>query len=157
MSAIDKWYDKLDQLCLSYNILVTLHPWTQDHYIHKIKATEGVQLIEDANLLPYIMLSDICIGDTSSVLAECAALNKPIVRFVTESAPRSLSEIEELLTSVSVTVRSFEDLISTLPEVLHCPFPKRDEAVRIMFDDLDGRAGYRAAQEIIRLLPELKI
>ncbi len=157
MSAIDLWYNKLDQLQLKYNVLVTLHPWTQDRYRHEIQATKGVSLINDPNMLPYIMLSDICIGDTSSILAECAALGKPIIRFETSAAPRSLIEIDELLSSVSVSVRSFTDLVDILPKVSSLSFPQRSEAVRIMFDDLDGKAGYRAAQEIIHLLPELQI
>ncbi|PKN78246.1 MAG: hypothetical protein CVU48_08920 [Candidatus Cloacimonetes bacterium HGW-Cloacimonetes-1] len=159
MSAVDKWYDKLGSFIDQYNVLVTLHPWTETKYRDPICATQGVVYVTDADLTPYIMLSDLCIGDVSSLLAECSALGKPIVSFKTPRAARSLDEIEELMDMISVRIGGIDELSGTIDEVLldpHKYFPQRDEANRIMFDDLDGKAGLRAAKEIIRLIPELK-
>ena len=42
MSAVDKWYDRLDAFTSQYNVLVTLHPWTESKYRDAIYSTEGL-------------------------------------------------------------------------------------------------------------------
>jgi hypothetical protein len=159
MSGIGHWYDKLEQLANSYNVVVTVHPWTAEAYVERIKATRGVGFLEEADLLPWLMLADICIGDTSSLLAECSALSKPIVTFRTPTARRSLDEIELILKDISLQVESFGELIKALETLISEPGLLREGQARAnqtMFDILDGKASLRAAKEIIKLIPELK-
>lgn len=68
MSAIRKWYNRLDQLTDKYNILVTVHPWTSNKIIKSIQNTPGVYFIDEPDVMPYMLLSDVLIGDTSSII-----------------------------------------------------------------------------------------
>ncbi|MDD2331635.1 MAG: CDP-glycerol glycerophosphotransferase family protein, partial [Candidatus Cloacimonetes bacterium] len=102
-----------------------------------------------------LMISDLCIGDTSSLLAECVALDKPVITFRTPRAKRSLDEIDELLDLFSTRITNFDELLATIPELLANPAKNqsgRAQARALMFDSLDGKAGWRAAQHIQALL-----
>ncbi len=157
MSAISKWYNRLITLTQSYNILVTTHPWTKAEYIAVLKHTPGVLFLENRDLLPCIMLADICVGDQSSLLAECSALNKPIISFRTPDAKRSLPEIDALMDLISLRVNSFDELIPALRKLENEPellATGRAKANAIMFDILDGIAAHRAADLINKLMQD---
>ncbi len=159
MSAIDRWANKLSSLTSKYNVLVTLHPWVSDNYREIISLTEGVVVIEDNDLVPWIMISDICVGDTSSVLAEFSALNKPVITFKVQRANRLTEEIIKLLDFFTYRVDTFDELRIKLREVIHTDNldQARIQANRIMFNHLDGSAGLRIASTIVKLIPELKL
>jgi CDP-glycerol glycerophosphotransferase (TagB/SpsB family) len=151
MSAVQQWYGRLVQLTENWNVLVTLHPWVKTVYREKIRNTAGVFYIEDHDTLPYIMLADVVVGDNSSILAECCALDKPIITFSGSHAKRSLDEINKIIDTISYKIRSFDELPSKLDYALN----HRDELAEarkvanlIFFDRLDGQAGERAAYEI---------
>jgi CDP-glycerol glycerophosphotransferase (TagB/SpsB family) len=155
MSAIERWYDKLPQLTDKYNIMVTLHPWVKDSFRQMIRKTPSVLYIDDYDILPYIKLSDVVVGDTSSILAECCALDKPIITFKIHNAPRTLEKINDLIKFISYNVSSFSGLAKMIDYALanreeYAQF--RAEANVIFFDVLDGKAGERAAAEIKRLI-----
>jgi CDP-glycerol glycerophosphotransferase (TagB/SpsB family) len=155
MSAIEQWYDRLNQLTGKYNILVTLHPWVADKYKHAIAHTKGVHYIRDYNVLPYIKASDVVVGDTSSILAECCALDKPIITFKLPNTSRTLEQINDLINFISYKAASFDGLNRMIEYALanrdeYAAF--RAEANIIFFDLLDGKAGERAANEIKRLI-----
>ncbi|MGC9362312.1 MAG: CDP-glycerol glycerophosphotransferase family protein, partial [Candidatus Syntrophosphaera sp.] len=157
MSAIHLWYDRLSELTSRYDILVTAHPWTGRKYLEKIEATPGVRLLREVDLTPHLMLADVVIGDTSSLLGDCSALGRPIVTFKTGKAPRSLEEIDRLLDLFSLRVTSFAQVPAAVERLLEDPRlleQGRREANRIMFDALDGKAGQRAAAEILKILPQ---
>lgn len=157
MSAIEKWVNKLPDLSHRWNILVTLHPWTSKKYWRILQKMAGVRLLETSQLLKAMMLSDICIGDQSSILAECCALDKPIVSFRTPAAERALSEIESLLEEISIRIDRVEELEPACKRLLANPAlhaQARESANQRMFDTLDGKAGKRAADAIIKLLTE---
>ncbi|MCD4830008.1 MAG: CDP-glycerol glycerophosphotransferase family protein [Candidatus Cloacimonetes bacterium] len=159
MSAFSRWHDRLSELTTTFNVLVTLHPWIEERYRQVVASTPGVFLVEDDDAVPYIVLADVCIGDTSSILAECCALDKPLITWRTERAKRTLDEIEALLERISLRVKSFEQMLTAIDDCLANPDLKRrerQEASRLMFDELDGQAGKRAAEEIVRLVPELR-
>lgn len=67
VSAINFWFDKLSSLTKNYNVLVTVHPWTSAEIKNIITMTKGVYLISTADVVPYIKIADICVGDTSSI------------------------------------------------------------------------------------------
>lgn len=158
MSAVQTWCNRLGNLTPHYNVLVTLHPWTQKNIVDRIAYTPGVHLIREANLLPYIALADVCVGDTSSLLAEFCALGKPIITFKTDKAKRSLDEIDELISMMSIRISSFNELENAIRRLISNPELLKEQqmtANHIMFDHLDGKAAERAAAEIIKLIPEL--
>ena len=158
MSAIDRWAPHLPRLLRRYNVLVTLHPWCKEQYKQMIRETEGVTLLDEPNLIPYIMLADACIGDTSSVLAEFCALNKPIVTFKVDTGKRLTEEIVKLIDSFSLQIDNFDELQPALREALRNDKlgPARAEANKIMFNNLDGSAGLKVASAIVKMIPELR-
>ncbi|MDG5813977.1 CDP-glycerol glycerophosphotransferase family protein [Chitinispirillales bacterium ANBcel5] len=160
MSAIEKWYDRVGELKEKYNILVTLHVWMSDKYVDVLKNTPGVYLIKEYEILKYIMISDVCIGDTSSIIAEFCALDKPIVTFTVKDAPRVVNEVKELINKISVQINSFDELEAALSIVEQRNdhyYQARKEATKTFLGSPDGYAGLRAAQRIIELVPELAI
>ena len=155
MSAVNLWYDKLHNLTDKYNILVTTHPWVDRKFAAVIKNTTDVHYIDDFDILPWLKLADVMVGDTSSILAECCALDKPIITFRIEKAKRSLDEIERIIDSISYRITDFNELTEKLDyAVLHKDDLKeaRAQANALFFDILDGKAAERAADEIKRLL-----
>jgi hypothetical protein len=151
MSAISVWCNNLGKLIDRWNILVTLHPWIKLSYKEKIRSTSLVRLIEDYNTLPFIMLADVVVGDTSSILAECCALDKPILTFYINQVKRSVDEISDLINSFSIKVKGFSDLENKIEYSLEHKDdlkPYRTIASAIFFDELDGKAGQRAASII---------
>lgn len=158
MSALLAWCDRLGELKDHYNLIVTLHPWIGEEYRRRVQAG-GAYLIE-GNHIPYIYLADIVIGDTSSLLAEACALDKPIITWQTGRARRSLEKIDQILRSISLRIDGWEQLQPAIERLLRDPEllrSARAEANKLMFDELDGRAGKRAAREICKLIPELKL
>jgi hypothetical protein len=155
MSGISQWFNRLLGFTSKYNVLVTLHPWVHEKYRDVVENTPGVHQIKDYNIVPYIMLADAVIGDNSSILAECCALDKPMITFTTPKAKRSLDEIENLLNKISIRITSFSELTENIEKMLRHPselHAERTEANRLMFDTLDGKAGERAANQIKQLL-----
>jgi CDP-glycerol glycerophosphotransferase (TagB/SpsB family) len=159
MSALDRWAGRLSELTEKYNILVTLHPWCKKESRDIIRNTSGVILLEELNLTPWIMLADVCIGDTSSVLAEFSALNKPIITFKVDTAKRLTEEIISLISSFTLQINTFEELKPALREALRNDklAYARAEANKVMFNNLDGTAGLKTASAIVKLIPELKL
>ncbi|WP_461634109.1 CDP-glycerol glycerophosphotransferase family protein [Labilibaculum euxinus] len=158
MSAVHEWYNKLSNFTNEYNVLVTLHVWTSKKYKSVIKNTPEVIYIDSQDITPYIMISDICVGDTSSILSEMSALYKPIVSFKVPSVKRTVPEVRGIIKSISFQIEK----VSELDEMLEYAYQninqkKIDQEVanKRMFETLDGRAGERVANKIIELLPEL--
>ncbi len=159
MSAIDKWIYDLSLLTKIYNVLVTVHPWTSKKFIEILENSPNIHFIKSADIVPYLMIADCIIGDTSSIIAEACALDKAIITFTVPNAKRSLKEIEDLINNISWKVSNFQELVQLLPYVIQNFQEKaiqRNKANQIMFHALDGKAGLRAANIITSFLPELK-
>jgi len=159
MSAVHQWYDKLDQFTQDYNVIVTVHIWTSEKYKQKIKETEGVKFINTQNITPYIIISDICICDTSSIISEMCALHKPIVTFKVPIVKRTVLEVRDIIEKISFQIDNFSDLAPSLKHAFdnsHLKQKEREIANKRMFESLDGKAGERVANKITELLPELK-
>ncbi|MFZ0389766.1 MAG: hypothetical protein WAN36_04855, partial [Calditrichia bacterium] len=76
----------------------------------------------------------------------------------TGEAPRKLAEIEYLLQEISYRISDPEDLPAAIARCLQYPHEKeagRRKANRMMFDELDGNAGRRAAEIIKAYIPVL--
>jgi CDP-glycerol glycerophosphotransferase (TagB/SpsB family) len=152
MSAVKRWNDRLYELTKEYNILVTLHPFTNSKIKQKLRRTLEIHFIEDKEILPYLMLADLLISDTSSIIAEFCALNKPIITFRTQDSHRLTKEIKSMLGEISEQINTFDELKSILPEVLTNPSKKQEQRQfynTIMFGKLDGKHAQRMANTII--------
>ena len=150
MSAIHKWVNKIDFLSDDYNILVTLHPFIKNKY-----EFQKCHLINNKDILPYLKLSDIIIGDTSSILAEACALNKPIITFKIDNANRLSNEIKKLISEISIQIDDFSELKTAISNLLlnpHCLQQFQEKWNTIMFNKLDGKHGEITAELINRNL-----
>lgn len=159
MSAIDKWINNLSLLTNNYNVLVTVHPWTSKLFLNILENNLQIHFIKTTDIVPYLMISDCIIGDTSSIIAEACALDKAIITFNVPKTKRSLEEIDDLINNISWRVSNFQELLHLIPYVIHNVHEKtiqRKNANQIMFHALDGKAGLRAANIITSFLPELK-
>lgn len=159
MSAINKWINKLDYLNRRYNVLVTVHPWADRAKKNRLQKESCIYFIEDINTLPYLAIADVMVGDYSSIMGEFCALDKPIITFKVTPGKRAITEILELISSISIQVNTFDEMVTAIDRSLNDPdelSKARQEANKIMFDALDGKAGERAAEQIIKYLPELK-
>jgi len=151
MSAIDKWVDRLNEITDDYNVLVTVHHWTGLEYQEKIENTPGISFIKDKDILPYLMTADVMIADMSSIIAEFCALDKPIITFRVPDRKRTAEEIKNMLDEISIRIDTFDKLKKALSKAVKSPAElsaKRQHYNTIMFDQLDGNAGLRAADYI---------
>jgi CDP-glycerol glycerophosphotransferase (TagB/SpsB family) len=159
MSAVDRWIGQVADLSGHYNILVTVHSWTSMKYIEHLRSLSSVYFIDDPNIVPYLAISDLLVGDCSSIIAEFCTLNRPIVTFTVPRAKRGLPEIFDLLDRISTRIADFSELPQAIDDNLKEPDAKSEErrrASRMMFDRLDGKAGRRAADIILELVPSLR-
>tara|TARA_R110001583_G_scaffold16041_5_gene65159 strand:- start:22234 stop:24060 length:1827 start_codon:yes stop_codon:yes gene_type:complete len=160
MSAVHLWYDKLNEFTSDYNVLVTVHIWTSDKYKNTIKRTSGISFIDTQNITPYIIISDICICDTSSIISEMCALNKPIVTFRVPVVKRTVPEVREIIKDISFQIEDFSELADGIEFSYKNSYQKQNQreiANKRMFEKLDGKSGERVASKITELLPELKM
>ncbi len=158
MSAIDRWILLLPELAKTYHILVTVHPWMSLRYVRRLREMPEIHFIQDPDVLPYLILSDCLVGDTSSIIAEFCALDKPMVTFRVPRGPRSLPEIEEMLEEISIRIDHGSQLSKAIERCLKNPDEKRafrQKAISTLFGTLDGKAGLRAAEIIRENVPGL--
>lgn len=158
MSGIHLWLDRLPELTDKYDIYVSLHPWMSAEIVKRIESMPGITYLKDVPLQA-IWEADACIVDSSSIIGECCAFDKPMISWILPPTPRSVPEITELLPSISLRINTFDELPAALERALSYPAEfkaGRDAANATFFDRLDGKAGKRSAQEILKLLPELK-
>jgi hypothetical protein len=159
MSAVDRWIPALPGLAGRYNLLATVHPWTSGRYIRALRRTKGVRFVEDPDTLPCLLLADVLVGDSSSIIAEFCGLDKPIVTFRVPASRRSVPHVREMLDRISLRIDKAEELPAAIAAALENPGERREarrEASRHMFDSLDGKAGLRAAETILEMLPGLR-
>ena len=153
-SAIKHWIHRLDELTADYYVLVTVHQWTNKKYIQLLKNNKHIAYLEDKNILPYLLIADIMIADLSSIIAEFCALDKPIITYIVPDGKRTPKEIKDMLADISIRVNSFDEMKTAVQLALSEPNKQSDARKkynRIMFDELDGKAGLRAAEIIKKM------
>jgi len=159
MSAVYKWYNKVQELCGSYNVMVTLHPRMSKFYRDFLSQVPGIRYIDAMDIYPYLLLADVCIGDTNSLIAEFCIVNKPIITFSITPTARTMDDVISLIVSISIRVDDFHELPAAITKALatsQTTAAARKQVIGTLIDPLDGKAGLRAAQEIIKLIPELE-
>ena len=159
VSAVDRWCARLSELTSDFNVVVTVHPWTTEEYLRQIDAADGVFRIAGPDVVPWIMLADVCVGDSSSILAECCALDKPLITFQLADHPRLVPETMKLVDEMSEQISGFDELPAALQRSINEPANQASARQRVrglMFESVDGSAGERAAREIRAVFPELR-
>lgn len=82
-----------------YLILIKFHDLMEFELIESYKKLaqehSNIIYIEDANILPYLLMSDLMISDTSSVVYEFLLLNKPVISYKARSPKASWLNITE--------------------------------------------------------------
>ncbi len=160
LSALDKWIDRVGELTEQFNILITVHTWTEKSKIEKLKKIEGAHFLDKFDVTPYIMISDVFVGDYNSLIGEACALDKPIITFRVPESKRAIKEVQEMIARISVQVDEFDEIPQAIKRCIENPNEKAEErqkANEIMFLALDGKAGKRAAGEILNLLNKRNI
>ncbi len=158
MSAVGKWIGLVDSLAEQYNVLVTVHPWTSRKYQAVLRASEGAYFIEDPDVIPYLLIADVLVGDSSSIVAEFCALDKPIITFEVPETARTVPEVTGMLERISTRIGEAAQLGPAIEAGLADPGARsleRRQASKMIFDELDGQAGRRAAEVIRELVPSL--
>jgi CDP-glycerol glycerophosphotransferase (TagB/SpsB family) len=155
MSAIDKWINKLSTLTNRFNILVTVHPFTNEGYKKILRKNFDITFIGNCDLYPYMKISDALISDTSSIIAEYCSLYKPIICFKTPDTKRTESEVQNIIESISLTDGDFDELIKNIDNELANPEKRKSEqihAVKIFFDDDKPDKGEKTSKIIMNFL-----
>jgi len=153
-SAIKHWISRIDELTADYHVLVTVHQWTKKRYKQILKKNNKICYVEDKNILPYLLISDVMIADLSSIIAEFCALDKPIITYIVPDGKRTPKEIKDMLADISFRVNSFDEMKTAVQLALSEPNKQSDARKkynRIMFDELDGKAGLKASEIIKKM------
>jgi CDP-glycerol glycerophosphotransferase (TagB/SpsB family) len=157
LSALTKWIDRVHALTDTYNVLLTAHPWTKKHLLQKLKAVSGATFLPEADVTTYLMLADVFIGDYNSLIGEFCALDKPIITFRTPVSNRSVAAVRQMIAEISYQVDDFDDLPKAIEHCCKQPNEKsaeRNQANKLLFKALDGKAGIRAADKIKEMICE---
>lgn len=157
LSAVEKWYEKLDLLSYKFNILVTLHPWISQVYKDRIKANKNIYFIENNDLNKYLYISDYLVSDTSSIIGEFACLQKPIITFKVPVQGRLIQNIVDMLEEMSYRVDNFEeieDVINSIQINGDIKASIYEKYLNILYDLPFGNNGKKRAEMIQKLIEE---
>lgn len=158
MSAIDRWIDHLPILKKDYNILVSVHPMMEKSYEEKLRKIADIFFTSAEELPACMLIADYLISDTSSVIAEYCALNKPIITFRVNAGNRITPEIIAMISDVSLQIDSVDELpaaINAYESDADLKKPERTYWNRIFYDNPDTIQGERAAKIITDYLGTL--
>lgn len=150
-SAVDKWIDKLDHLKKTYNVMVSLHPMMTESIKKTIRSTEGILYVNQQMLYAAMTLADMLVSDTSSVIAEFCALDKPIITFDVSSGRRLTTDIQSMIRDISEQITGIEEIDQAIALYHRDKNHKRGSRQRwinIMYDDIGISHGEKAAKII---------
>jgi CDP-glycerol glycerophosphotransferase (TagB/SpsB family) len=151
MSAVDKWVDQLPLLIKDYNIMVSLHPMMDKSYEEKVKNIHHIFYAKPEELPACMLAADFLVSDTSSVIAEFCALNKPIITFKVTAGHRLTPEIKAMIRDVSLQIVSLDELAEAIKGYEGNNDLKKPERMywnRLFYDNPDAIQGRRAASII---------
>jgi CDP-glycerol glycerophosphotransferase (TagB/SpsB family) len=151
LSAIDLWVREIGKLTSRYNVMVSLHPMMGNDRVKHIQSTKGIIVANAGSLPACMLLADFLVGDTSSVIAEFCALDKPIITFEVPESGRLTPEIRRMIREISLQISNMDQLEKTIERYLNQPELKKPERQRwnkIFFDDVNVSHGEKAAEII---------
>ncbi len=123
-----------------YLIMVKFHDLMNESLIHTYKALsekhENILFVEEKNIIKFLLLADLLISDTSSVIYEFLLLNKPAISFKTISKNirwDNLTEKGQLTKSVLTNLKQdvFKDERLALNAMYH-PYNDGKSALRMI-------------------------
>jgi len=159
LSAVDKWIEHIEELSAEYNIIVSLHPDMPQKYTNKVKNMQPIKLATPEELPAGMLAADFLISDTSSVIAEYCALNKPIITFKIDIKGRLTREISEMIRDISIQISGIEELNGAVEKYYSNPNLKKEARERWnkrFFDDVTISHGMKAATHINSFISEMK-
>lgn len=135
-----------------YLLMVKFHDLMSESLIHTYKALsqkhKNIIFIEDKNIIKFLLLADLLISDTSSVIYEFLLLNKPAISFKTISKNvrwDNLTEKGQLTKSVLTNLK--QDV-----------FKEERLALNAMYHPYnDGKSGLRMIQAVEKYASNNKI
>jgi CDP-glycerol glycerophosphotransferase (TagB/SpsB family) len=157
LSAIERWADKLQELGDVYNVVVSLHPMMSAKYNDRIRNEKGVVIASSDDLMAWMLAADILVSDTSSVLAEYCALDKPVITFKVSPGKRLTTEIARMIGEISLQIDHVGQIHDAVAQYASDPLLKHNERLkwnRLIFGDIQESHGLRAARLINRYLKD---
>jgi len=151
LSALDRWVDRVGELTETYNVLLTVHTWSDPAAIAKLRRVPGAVYLDAFDISPYLPLCDVFVGDYNSLIGEFCALDKPIITFRVPLSSRAVPEVHALIGRISYQIDTFDEIIPALRHCIAHPDEKsaeRQKANSVFYLKLDGKAGKRAAKYI---------
>lgn len=148
MSAVHQWINALPALKERFNLLVSLHPMMSKNLLSKIRRVPGIFFAGSEALPAAMLVAGFLIGDTSSVLAEFCALDKPIITFRVDSGRRLTPEISRMISDISLPIGSLAELDQAIEQYVQDPALKQAERQqwgKIFFDDPGVSHGKKVA------------
>ncbi len=155
LSALDRWIDRVGELTKKYNVLITVHTWTEKSKLEKLKKIKNAFFLDSFDVTPYLMIADVFVGDYNSLIGEACALDKPIITFKVPESKRTIDAIVKMIKNISIQINNFNEIETAIEQSLTNPTERaheRKKANEIMYLALDGKAGKRAADEILSLV-----
>ena len=158
LTSLPYLYDALKDLARTRDILLLMkfHPLEKKKWItlyqSLAKETDNILYIDDHNISKYIIISDMMISDTSSVVHEFLLLDKPAITFRNIGKEKFALDVQE----PSLLKKTFDQLLEK------DPFKEKRRWLVDNYDPyLDGKVGLRmilAAEDYIQRngVPEMK-
>ena len=109
-SAVHKWAGHIETLKEKYNIVVSLHPMMSASIAEQLQQVDGIHFANQQRLYAYMLLADILVSDTSSVIAEFCTLDKPIITFRVRQARRLTPKIQAMIREISLQIDGIDEL-----------------------------------------------
>ena len=129
--------------------LMKFHEFMDKQIVETIRrqTSPSIRMIDDYDVTPYLHLSDVIVSDTSSVVYEFMALNKPVITFRTAGRPDK-----------GIDIRDPADLREALERSFTCPLEfeaKRREHLNQINPYLDGQISRRVFETLDMVRGEL--
>lgn len=158
LTSLPYLYDALKELAQTRDILLLMkfHPLEKKKWVTLYQGladeTENILYIDDHNISKHILVSDVMISDTSSVVHEFLLLDKPVITFRNIAKEKFALDVQE----PTLLKEAFDQLLEKDPFRA-----KRRWLVENYDPYLDGKVGMRmisAAEDYIRRngVPEKK-
>jgi CDP-ribitol ribitolphosphotransferase / teichoic acid ribitol-phosphate polymerase len=125
--------------------LLKFHEFMPDYQIRSFENidTSKVRILKREDITPYLIISDLLISDTSSVVYEFLALDKPVITYKTLGNKEKACNITD-----PYFLRQTINVCLSYPEHLHM---QRNKALKEINPYLDGKTSERIVSVLERL------
>ena len=179
-SSIGKIPANLPKLLSNYNIIIKPHFYiymrkkysSERRLIQKWNQQDNVYFadLSENSLIPFMQVADILVSDFSAAIYEFAAMGKPVIvnRFVKSRwyyklMPNKLNKRLDLfnfdLWNVGDNANNYQQMVSLLKENLENSnknINQRQDLVRMVVGDVDGKVAYRIVKHLKYIYHEQK-